>query len=116
MSTEEYTLTQTAQPTTDDRTLDSETLSEIFARDRARTLAHSLKACDRPVELDELAREVAAAETDTDAAVVGADRHERTLVSLYETELPPMEEAGLVDVTREDGVVVEAGDALVELD
>lgn len=115
MSTERFTLTDTAQPTTDDRTLDAETLSEIFAHDRTRTLAHTLKACDRPVELDELARSVAAAEAGIDAEAVGADREERTLVSLYETSLPPMEDAGLVDVDRDDGVTVEAAEALTTL-
>lgn len=108
MSTEEYTLTRTAQPTTDDRTLDAETLSEIFARDRARTLAHSLRAYDRPIELDELARAVAASEARTEPESVEDDRRERVLVSLYERELPPMEEAGLVSVEREDGVFVDA--------
>jgi histone H3/H4 len=116
MSTDEYALTRTAQPTADDRTLDAETLSEIFARDRVRALAHSLKACDRPMEIDELAREVAANEAGADATEVGADRHERVLVSLYEEALPRMEEAGLATVDREDGVFVAGGDALAGLE
>ncbi|WP_101298081.1 DUF7344 domain-containing protein [Halegenticoccus soli] len=96
--------------------LSAETVSGIFADARSRTLVHSLEAGDAPLELDELARRVAAAEFGTDADAVPDDRYERVLVSLYEEHLPGLESAGLVDLSRRNGVFVAPNeDALAAL-
>ncbi len=104
MSTEEYTLTHTAARSDNDdsSTLSADVLSEIFAHTRTRTLLHSLKACDAPIEIDDLAERVAAEEYGDDAG----DHYDRVLVSLYDDHLPLLESVELVRLSADDGVFV----------
>lgn len=88
------------------RTASSSQRPTLFESARRRALLRVLADRDEEVELDELARSVAAEEYDCAPGAVDDETYQRVLVTLDRTHLPRLVEAGLATVDRSDGVFV----------
>ena len=93
-----------------DNSPEQETLSEdlifdVLKNRRRRYTLHYLKQQDRPVELSELAEQVAAWENDTTVEGLSANERKSVYTSLYQTHLPKLADAGIVDYNQNRGVV-----------
>ena len=99
-----------------DNTPEQETLSEdlifdVLKNRRRRYTLHYLKQQDRPVELSELAEQVAAWENDTTVEGLSANERKSVYTSLYQTHLPKLADAGIVEYNQNRGVVELSGNA-----
>lgn len=100
-----------AATTTDDALGPDETRSPSalyghLADARRRDALDVLVDADAPLELDDLARRVAAREADLPPPEVSEDRYDRVVADLYEHHLPALEADDLVEIRRDDGVFV----------
>jgi len=77
---------------------------DILSSARRRRVLYLLKS-DGPMELTELAERVAAQENDTTVEELTRQQRKRVYVSLYQTHVPKLEEAGFVDHDQDSGVV-----------
>lgn len=73
-------------------------------RRRREVLAYLLEAEDT-VTLGELAEQIAAWENDTEVAALSSDQRKRVYVALYQTHLPKMDDAGIVDYDQDRGLI-----------
>jgi hypothetical protein len=64
-----------------------------------------LKGRDEPVELGDVAEQVAAWEYDTDISQVSYDERKRVYTALQQSHLPKMDDVGVVDFDKNRGVV-----------
>ena len=72
---------------------------------RRRYALYYLKCEDEPVELGELAEQIAAWENDTTVEGVTAEQRKSVYSALYQTHLPKLEDAGVVRYDRGANVV-----------
>jgi len=87
-----------------DTELTQDVVFDILSRGRRRYLLYTLKKRG-PMELTELAEYVAAWENDIDVEDLEKQQRKRVYVSLYQTHVPKLEEAGLVEYDEETSVV-----------
>ena len=85
--------------------LSEDLIVDILKNRRRRYTLHYLKQQDRPVELSELAEQVAAWENDTTVEGLSANERKSVYTSLYQTHLPKLADAGIVDYNQSRGVV-----------
>lgn len=90
------------------KTDESETISQnrafdILSNARRRFILSYLSKVDGPVELRELADEVARWETGSDT--LSRKERKRVYVSLYQTHIPRLHDAGVIDYDSESGLV-----------
>lgn len=76
-----------------------------LASTRRRVVVETLETESTPVPVPELATHVAAAVHETSFVNVDNDERQREHVALVHRELPKLDEVGLVDWNRDDGVV-----------
>lgn len=86
---------------------------DLLQNRRRRFALHHLKQRDGPVSTGELAAQVAAWETDVAREAVDPRDRKRAHVSLLQSHLPAMAEAGVI---RRDGETVVLTDAAGEID
>ena len=95
-----------------DRAPDSE--AELLSRDmvfdvlknqRRRYALHYLKSVDGTVQLSDLAEQVAAWENDTTVDAISAAERKRVYTALYQSHLPKLDDAGIVDYNQNRGIV-----------
>jgi hypothetical protein len=105
--------TTTAETASADETTDARddagtpaALSGHLADARRRTTLDVLADDDSTVELDDLARRVAAHEADLPPPEVDEERYERVVADLYERHLPALDDDDIVSLDREGGVFV----------
>jgi predicted transcriptional regulator len=84
---------------------DEDELFEMLSSSRRRHALHLLKSADEPVELGDIAEQVAAWEYDTDIAEVSYDERKRVYTALQQSHLPKMDDAGVVEFDKNRGVV-----------
>ena len=84
---------------------------EILTNPRRRYAMAYLRSQDEPVPIGELAEVVAAWERDTSVELVSSKERKSVYTSLYQTHLPKMADAGVVDYDRHRGLVALAGRA-----
>ena len=70
---------------------------EILTNPRRRYTMAYLRSQDEPVPIGELAEVVAAWERDTSVELVSSKERKSVYTSLYQTHLPKMADAGVVD-------------------
>jgi hypothetical protein len=70
-----------------------------------------LREADEPIELTTLAEQVAAWENDTDIDEITEQQRKRVYVSLYQTHIPRLDEAGVIEYDSETGSVALTDDA-----
>ena len=98
---------------------DSETTEEL-SRDlvfdvlknrRRRYALHYMRHADGSVQLSELAEQVAAWENDTTVGAISAAERKRVYTALYQSHLPKLDDAGIVDYNQNRGIVELSGAA-----
>ena len=85
--------------------LTQDEIFELLSSSRRRFILYYLNREQRPVELGELASEIAAWENDTTVEQLTRQQRKRVYVSLYQTHIPKMEDAGLITYDAETGVL-----------
>ncbi|EMA70547.1 hypothetical protein C461_01197 [Halorubrum aidingense JCM 13560] len=89
---------------------------DLLSNARRRFVISYLRSQDGPVALNELSRRLAAQENDTPVDELTDQQIKRIYVSLYQTHLPKLEEAELIEYDRDRSVLElrEAADRLDE--
>ncbi|WP_227352766.1 DUF7344 domain-containing protein [Haladaptatus salinisoli] len=85
--------------------LSEDLIFDVLKNRRRRYTLHYLKQQGRPVELSELAEQVAAWEHDTTVEGLSANERKSVYTSLYQTHLPKLADAGIVEYNQSRGVV-----------
>lgn len=98
-----------------DRSLGQDEIFEVLSSPRRRYAISVLNRHDGPMELTELAEEVAAIEHDTTVEDLGEQQRKRVYVSLYQTHVPKLAETGIV-LHDTDAGTVELAPAASEID
>ena len=88
---------------------------DLLSNSRRRYVISILRERDEPMALNELSRELAAWENDVDPAELTDQQIKRIYVSLYQTHIPKLSDAGVVSYDQETGTV-ELEDTVHELD
>lgn len=87
---------------------------DLLSNPRRRYVLYYLGREGNPVSIGTLADRVAAWENDTTVEEVGSQERKRVYVSLYQTHVPKLQEAGLVRYEQDEGTV-ELTDRITEL-
>lgn len=86
-------------------TLSQDVVFDILSSPRRRYVLYYLRNESDSIELTELAEHVAAWENETEPASLTEQERKRVYVSLYQTHIPRLDEAGLVHYDRESGEI-----------
>lgn len=89
----------------EDEPLTQDVVFDILSSARRRYVLYQLRTEDDPVELTELAEDVAAWENDTTVDELTKQQRKRVYVSLYQTHVPKLEDASLVQYDQDSGEV-----------
>jgi hypothetical protein len=90
---------------TSDTELTQDDVFEILSSPRRRYLLYYLRQRQEPVELTDLAEHVAAWENGIDPDELTTQERKRVYVSLYQTHVPKLDDAGVVDYDADSGMV-----------
>lgn len=90
---------------TSDTELTQDDVFEILSSPRRRYLLYYLRQRKEPVELTQLAEHVAAWENGVDTDDLTTQERKRVYVSLYQTHVPKLDDAGIVDYDPDSGMV-----------
>lgn len=90
---------------TDNTSLSQDVAFDLLSNARRRFVLRQLQEGPDPIELGDLAGELAAKENDVSVGELSAQQRKRTYVSLYQTHIPKMVEAGVIEYDRDAGVV-----------
>jgi hypothetical protein len=88
---------------------------DLLSNSRRRYVISQLREERGPVELNELSRRLAAWENETPVEDLTDQQKKRVYVSLYQTHIPKLADAGIIDYDSEAGTV-ELEDTARELD
>ncbi|RLM54034.1 hypothetical protein DVK02_11445 [Halobellus sp. Atlit-31R] len=90
---------------TDSNTLSQDAAFDLLSNARRRFVLRRLQSHRDGIELSDLAEELAAKENDLSPDELSAQQRKRTYVSLYQTHIPKLSEAGVVEYDSETGMV-----------
>lgn len=90
--------------------LSQDEIFDILSNERRRYILFYIKRHGGPVNLMELVRELAAREEDTTPEPVSDQAEKRVYISLYQTHIPRLEEAGFIEYDA-DSNLLSLGDA-----
>ena len=90
---------------TDTTTLSQDIAFDILSNARRRFVLRELQQTSDSVELVELAERLAAEENDVTREALTAQQRKRTYVSLYQTHVPKLVEAGIVTYDQDTGEI-----------
>lgn len=85
--------------------LSQDIVYDILSSPRRRYVLYYLRTVEEPVEITELARQVAAWENDTTVDEITDQQHKRVYVSLYQTHIPRLESHQIVTYDKDSGRV-----------
>lgn len=88
---------------------------DVLKNQRRRYALHYLKQAEGTVQLSDLAEQVAAWENDTTVGAISAAERKRVYTALYQSHLPKLDDAGIVDYNQNRGIV-ELATAAEQLD
>ncbi|MGM0604955.1 MAG: DUF7344 domain-containing protein [Halobacteriota archaeon] len=91
--------------------LSRDTVFDLLSNSRRRFVLHYLKREDGPVSLSDLAAQIASVENDIPVEDLTSQQRKRTYVSLYQTHIPKLEDAGAIEYDSESGLVILADGA-----
>lgn len=94
-----------------DTSLSQDVVFELLSSPRRRYILYYLRKENGQVELTSLAEQVAAWENETDVDKITEQERKRVYVSLYQTHIPRLDEAGVIEYDRDSGMVSLAGEA-----
>lgn len=78
---------------------------DILSNGRRRFVLYYLREADEPVELGELAGELAAWENETTPSELTKQQRKRVYVSLYQTHIQKLADAGVIEYDQDTGMV-----------
>src|SRR6056297_942434 len=78
---------------------------DVLKNRRRRYALHYLRRADESVQLSELAEQVAAWENDIEVDAISAAERKRVYTALYQSHLPKLDDAGIVDYNQNRGIV-----------
>lgn len=90
---------------------DPDTLFDALAHQRRRHAIAALLEHDPPITLPDLADEVAVRERETALTKIPAETVKRIYLSLYHSHVPKLADAGIVEYSQEQDMVVLLADA-----
>jgi hypothetical protein len=93
----------------------TDTLYSALTDTRRRYVLHYLKQRDATVAVRDLAEQVAAWENDTTVEALTSQERKRVYVSLYQSHLSTLDDAGVVDYDKDAGTV-ELADGVRDVD
>lgn len=85
--------------------LSKDVIFELLKNRRRREVLSYLLETEGTVTLGELAEQIAAWENDTDINALSSDQRKRVYVALYQTHLPKMDDAGIVEYDQDRGLI-----------
>jgi hypothetical protein len=88
-----------------ERSLSQDLVYDILSSPRRRYVLYYLRQVDEPIELTALAEQVAAWENETEPDSLTDQERKRVYVSLYQTHVPKLDDAGIVSYNTDDGTV-----------
>lgn len=91
--------------------LSQDTVFEVLKSPRRRYALYYLKRAGGKAELSEITEQVAAWENEIPPAKLESEQRKRVYISLYQTHMPKLHEAGIVEYDQSRGVVELAGNA-----
>lgn len=91
--------------------LSRDQMFDILSSSRRRYTLYYLRQQNEPVQLTDLAEELAAWENDTTVEELSSQARKRVYVSLYQTHAPKLEEAGLITYDADTGEIALREDA-----
>lgn len=91
--------------------LSRDQMFDILSSSRRRYTLYYLRQQTEPVQLTDLAEELAAWENDTTVEALSSQARKRVYVSLYQTHAPKLQEAGLITYDADTGEIALRKDA-----
>jgi len=91
--------------------LSQDVVFDILSSPRRRYVLYYLRTTGESVKLTDLAEQVAAWENETDPDKITEQERKRVYVSLYQTHIPRLDDAGIIDYDKESGDIALAEDA-----
>jgi len=88
-----------------ERSLSQDLVYDILSSPRRRYVLYYLRQVDEPIELTALAEQVAAWENETDPDALTDQERKRVYVSLYQTHIPKLDDAEIVEYDKDEGTV-----------
>ncbi|MGA9401819.1 DUF7344 domain-containing protein [Haladaptatus sp.] len=85
--------------------LSRDKIFHILQTQRRRDALRFLKDTDGPVEMRDLAEQVAAWENDTTVQALTSDERQRVYIALYQSHLPKLESEGVIRYNKSRGIV-----------
>lgn len=85
--------------------LSKDVIFELLKNRRRREVLTYLLDREETVTLGELAEQIAAWENDTSVNALSSDQRKRVYVALYQTHLPKMDDAGIIDYDQDRGLI-----------
>ncbi|WP_440991892.1 DUF7344 domain-containing protein [Haloarchaeobius baliensis] len=95
--------------------LTQDVVFDILSNSRRRFILSRLQERDEPIELMDLANEIAAWENDTTVEELTDKQSKRVYVSVYQTHVPKLESVGLITYDPDSGLI-ELSDSAREID
>lgn len=90
---------------TNQEELSRDLVFDILSSPRRRYLLYYLNQQDEPVSIQELSARIAAWENDIPVDDLTSQQQKRVYVSLYQTHIPKLEDAGVAEYDQEEGTV-----------
>lgn len=97
----------------DQSQITQDTVFDILSSARRRYVLYYLRQADEPVDINELARQVAAWENDVSVDELTDQQRKRVYISLYQSHIPKLDSLGIVEHDKDSGAVSLTGDARV---
>ncbi|TQQ79329.1 hypothetical protein EGH24_11910 [Halonotius terrestris] len=85
--------------------LSQDLVFDILSNTRRRMVLYYLRRHGGPAAVQDIAEEIAALENDVDPEELSRQQQKRVYVSLYQTHLPKLETAGVIEYDEDDGRV-----------
>ncbi|MCO8247058.1 MULTISPECIES: hypothetical protein [unclassified Haladaptatus] len=85
--------------------LTKDKIFHILQTQRRRHALRYLKEHDNPVEMRDLAEQVAAWENDTTVQALASDERQRVYIALYQSHLPKLDSEGIIEYNKSRGIV-----------
>ncbi len=97
--------TDVQQDEDDDGRLSKDEMFHILQNERRRRVLEFISNCDGPVEMRDVAEQVAAWEHDTTVQALTSDERQRVYIALYQSHLPKLDDVGLIDYNQSRGII-----------
>jgi hypothetical protein len=85
--------------------LGKDEIHHLLKNERRRNALRYLRGCEGPVQMRDIAEQVAAWEHDTTVQALMSDQRQRVYIALYQAHLPTLDEAGVIDYNQSRGIV-----------